>query len=54
MSKNRKIREPSESTPRTGADRRNEVIGVIGLGAALFLLVAMVSLQAGRLSLIHI
>ena len=49
MSKNRKIREASEGTPPTGSDRRREVIGVIGLGAALFLLVAMVSLQAGRL-----
>ena len=49
MSKNRKIREPSEGSPRDGSDRRNEVIGVIGLGAALFLLVAMISLQAGRL-----
>src|SRR5438128_11331420 len=45
MSKNRKIREASEGT----SDRRREVIGVIGLGAALFLLVAMVSLQAGKL-----
>ncbi len=49
MSKNRKIREPSESSARGGSDRRNEVIGVIGLGAALFLLVAMISLQAGKL-----
>jgi len=49
MSKNRKIREPSEGSPRGGADRRNEVIGVIALGVALFLLVAMISLQAGRL-----
>ena len=45
MSKNRKIREASEGT----SDRRREVIGVIGLGVALFLLVAMVSLQAGKL-----
>ena len=49
MSKNRKNRDTSDSSPRTGSERRNEVIGVIGLGAALFLLVAMVSLQAGRL-----
>ena len=49
MSKNRKIREASEASPRGGADRRNEVIGVIALGVALFLLVAMISLQAGRL-----
>ncbi len=45
MSKNRKIRESSEGT----SDRRREVVGVIGLGVALFLLVAMVSLQAGKL-----
>ena len=49
MSKNRKIREPSEGSTRGGSDRRNEVIGVIALGVALFLLVAMISLQAGRL-----
>jgi len=45
MSKNRKIKDTSVST----ADRRREVLGVIGLGAALFLLVAMISLQAGKL-----
>ena len=45
MSKNRKIKHTSAPP----ADRRDEVIGVIGLGIALFLLVAMVSLQAGRL-----
>src|SRR4051812_26283542 len=49
MSKNRKIRESSETSGRGGTDRRREVLGVVGLGAALFLLVAMVSLQAGRL-----
>ena len=32
-----------------GDDRRAEVAGVIGLGAGLFLLIAMVSLQAGTL-----
>ncbi|HEY4243463.1 MAG TPA: DNA translocase FtsK [Kofleriaceae bacterium] len=42
MSKNRKIHEAS-------GDRRREVFGVLGLGAALFLLIAMVSLQAGAL-----
>jgi S-DNA-T family DNA segregation ATPase FtsK/SpoIIIE len=44
MSKNRKIRETSG-----GTDRRSEVMGVVGMGAALFLLVAMVSLQMGAL-----
>jgi DNA segregation ATPase FtsK/SpoIIIE, S-DNA-T family len=44
MSKNRRIKE---SSPPAG--RRREVFGVLGLGATLFLLVAMVSLQAGRL-----
>src|SRR5205085_1743715 len=42
MSKNRK-------TPDTSVDRRREVVGVLGLGAALFLLIAMVSLQLGTL-----
>jgi S-DNA-T family DNA segregation ATPase FtsK/SpoIIIE len=42
MSKNRRIRDGS-----TG--RRREVIGVVSLGAAIFLLVAVVSLQADRL-----
>ena len=45
MSKNRKISNASVS----GTDRRREVFGVIGLGAALFLLIAMVSLQAHAL-----
>jgi len=45
MSKNRKIKDTSVG----GGDRRREVFGIIGLGAALFLLVAMVSLQAGKL-----
>ena len=49
MSKNRKNRDTSESSRPTGSDRRREVLGVIGLGAALFLVVAMVSLQAGAL-----
>jgi len=56
MAKNRRIRDSSESKRGAGstgsagsADRRREVMGVIGLGAALFLLVAMVSLQAGAL-----
>jgi len=50
MSKNRRIRDTSVS-PRDGGStgRRREVIGVVGLGAAIFLLVALVSLQAGQL-----
>ena len=42
MSKNRKISDTSEG-------RRREVLGVVALGAALFLLIAMVSLQAHAL-----
>src|SRR5579863_5691166 len=42
MSKNRKIPDKSAG----GSDRRREVVGVIGLGMAIFVLVAMVSLQA--------
>ncbi len=52
MSKNRKIKDTSpnvSSAGDRGGDRRREVLGVIGLGAALFLLVAMVSLQAGAM-----
>jgi DNA segregation ATPase FtsK/SpoIIIE, S-DNA-T family len=45
MSKNRKISNTSVS----GTDRRREVLGVVGLGAGLFLLIAMVSLQAHAL-----
>src|SRR3982751_2931030 len=48
MSKNPR----NSSTSRGGAqahDRRREVAGVVGLGAALFLLIAMVSLQAGAM-----
>src|SRR4051794_34009695 len=50
MSKNRKIRDASVGS-RDGEPkgRRREVIGVVGLGAAIFLLVALVSLQADRL-----
>jgi len=47
MSKNRKNRDTSAAARGGGTDRRQEVLGVIGLGGALFLLVAMVSLQAG-------
>jgi hypothetical protein len=46
MSKNRKFSNSSVG----GEDRRQEVMGVIGLGAGLFLLIAMVSLQAGALA----
>jgi S-DNA-T family DNA segregation ATPase FtsK/SpoIIIE len=42
MSKNRKIPDKSAG----GSDRRREVFGVIGLGLAIFVLVAMISLQA--------
>jgi S-DNA-T family DNA segregation ATPase FtsK/SpoIIIE len=45
MSKNRKIKEVSAAP----GDRRREVFGVLGLGATLFLLVAMISLQAGAM-----
>ena len=48
MSKNPR----NSSTSRGGAqahDRRREVAGVVGLGAALFLLIAMMSLQAGAM-----
>ncbi len=45
MSRNRKIQHTSVS----GTDRRREVFGVIGLGAGLFLLIAMISLQAHTL-----
>jgi DNA segregation ATPase FtsK/SpoIIIE, S-DNA-T family len=50
MSKNRRIRDTSVS-PREGGStgRRREIIGVVGLGAAIFLLVALISLQAGQL-----
>ncbi|HTL38511.1 MAG TPA: DNA translocase FtsK 4TM domain-containing protein [Kofleriaceae bacterium] len=50
MSKNRKINSSSSGEGRGrsggGEDRRREVAGVIGLGAGLFLLIAMISLQA--------
>src|SRR5262249_6715401 len=50
MSKNRRIRDTSVN-PRAGGStgRRREVIGVVSLGAAIFLLVALVSLQAGQM-----
>src|SRR5687767_13316567 len=51
MSKNRKISSGSSGEGRGGRggggeDRRREVIGVLGLGAGLFLLIAMISLQS--------
>jgi S-DNA-T family DNA segregation ATPase FtsK/SpoIIIE len=42
MSKNPKKKDTSAG----GTERRREVLGVIGLGATLFLLIAMISLQA--------
>jgi len=50
MSKNRRIRDTSVN-PRHGGStgRRREVLGVVSLGAAIFLLIALVSLQAGQL-----
>src|SRR5882724_4007769 len=50
MSKNRRIRDTSGSSREgTSTGRRREVLGVVGLGAAIFLLIALVSLQADRL-----
>src|SRR6476620_8314370 len=49
MSKNRKISSTSGGGPGSKTDRRREVVGVIGLGAGLFLLIAMISLQAHTL-----
>jgi S-DNA-T family DNA segregation ATPase FtsK/SpoIIIE len=50
MSKNRRIRDTSVSPRESGSTgRRREVLGVVGLGASIFLLVALVSLQADRL-----
>jgi S-DNA-T family DNA segregation ATPase FtsK/SpoIIIE len=50
MSKNRRIRESSASSREGGSTgRRREVLGVMALGAAIFVLIAVVSLQAGQL-----
>ncbi|TMQ09162.1 MAG: DNA translocase FtsK, partial [Deltaproteobacteria bacterium] len=49
MSKNRRIRDTSVSPREGSTGRRREVLGVVGLGAAIFLLVAAISLQADRL-----
>jgi S-DNA-T family DNA segregation ATPase FtsK/SpoIIIE len=40
---------PRESGEGGSTGRRREVLGVVGLGAAIFLLIALVSLQAGQL-----
>ena len=48
MSKNPKVNSRSGSGA-VAHDRRREVAGVVGLGAALFLLIAMMSLQAGAM-----
>src|SRR5438105_3083737 len=42
MSKNRKIKETSISP---SSDRTREIFGIVGLGASLFVLFAMISLQ---------
>ncbi|MEO8845562.1 MAG: DNA translocase FtsK 4TM domain-containing protein [Kofleriaceae bacterium] len=47
MSKNARVSSSSKGSPPH--DRRREVAGVVGLGAALFLLIAMMSLQAGHM-----
>jgi S-DNA-T family DNA segregation ATPase FtsK/SpoIIIE len=47
MSKN--VRVSSSSKGGAAHDRRREVAGVVALGAALFLLIAMMSLQAGHM-----
>jgi S-DNA-T family DNA segregation ATPase FtsK/SpoIIIE len=50
MPKNRRFRDTSVSPRQDGSTgRRREVIGVAILGAAIFLMIALVSLQAGRL-----
>jgi len=48
MSKNVRVSSSSKGGSGT-TDRRREVAGVVGLGAALFLLIAMMSLQAGHM-----
>jgi S-DNA-T family DNA segregation ATPase FtsK/SpoIIIE len=47
MSKNQRINSTSARDGKGTHDRRREVFGVVGLGTALFLLIAMISLQAG-------
>src|SRR3954469_10930607 len=49
MSKNQRVSAGSGKAGWGNDHRRREVFGVIGLGAALFLLIAMVSLQAGAM-----
>src|SRR5258706_14742147 len=46
MSKNQRI---NSTSAKGSQDRRREVFGVVGLGLALFLTVAMISLQAGAM-----
>ena len=51
MAKNRKIKEASTrsgGSPQS-SHRRREVLGVLGIGVALFLFASLVSLQAGKL-----
>jgi hypothetical protein len=53
MAKNRKIKSASARSERSSrggpSHRRREVLGVIGVGVALFLFASLVSLQAGKL-----
>jgi len=50
MSKNRRIRDTSVNPRASGSTgRRREVLGVVSLGAAIFVLIALISLQAGQL-----
>src|SRR5580704_16967070 len=46
MSKNRRV---PDTSPKRPTEQRSEVIGVVGLGISLFLLIAMISLQAHAL-----
>jgi len=46
MSKNRRV---PDTSPKRPTEQRSEVIGVVALGAALFLLISMISLQAHAL-----
>ncbi|HEY1816544.1 MAG TPA: DNA translocase FtsK 4TM domain-containing protein [Kofleriaceae bacterium] len=46
MSKNRRV---PDTSPKRSSEQRSEVIGVVALGAALFLLISMISLQAHAL-----
>src|SRR6185312_9263884 len=46
MSKNRRV---PDTSPKRPSEQRSEVVGVVFLGAALFLLISMISLQAHAL-----